>query len=38
MDLKTQIDANKVVVEDFSTLPSPKDRSSRQKFNKEILN
>jgi hypothetical protein len=35
--LKTHIDPNIVVMEDFSTLLSTIDRSSRQKINKEIL-
>jgi hypothetical protein len=33
----TQIDPNTVVVEYFNTPLSPKDRSSREKINKEIL-
>jgi exonuclease III len=38
LDLKTQIDCSTVVVGDFNTLLSPKDRSSRKKKkNKEIL-
>jgi exonuclease III len=36
-DLKAYIDSNKVVVGDFNTPPSPIDRSSKQKTNKEIL-
>jgi hypothetical protein len=36
-DLKTHIDSNTVVVEDFNTPLSPIDRSSKQKINKEIL-
>jgi exonuclease III len=36
-DLKAYIDSNTVVVGDFNTPPSPKDRSSKQKINKEIL-
>jgi exonuclease III len=36
-DLKTYIHSNTVVVRDFNTLPSPIDRSSKQKINKEIL-
>jgi hypothetical protein len=30
-DLKTYIESNTVVVGDFNTTPSPKDRSSKQK-------
>jgi hypothetical protein len=37
LDLKTQIDHNKVVAGDFNTCLSPVDRSSRQKLNKETL-
>jgi exonuclease III len=36
-DLKIYIDSNTVVVGDLNTPPSPIDRSSKQKFNKEIL-
>jgi hypothetical protein len=36
-DLKTHIDSNTVVVGDFNTPQSPRDRSSKQKINKEIL-
>jgi hypothetical protein len=36
-DLKAYIDSNTVVVGDFNTPLSPKDRSSKQKINKEIL-
>jgi hypothetical protein len=36
-DLKAQIDFNTVVVEDFNTILSPIDRSSKQKIDKEIL-
>jgi exonuclease III len=36
-DLKTYINFNTVVLGDFNTPPSPKDRSSKQKVNKEIL-
>jgi exonuclease III len=36
-DLKTYIDSNTVVMGDFNTPPSPIDRSSKQKINKEIL-
>jgi hypothetical protein len=35
--LKTYIDSNTVVVEDFITTLSPIDRTSKQKINKEIL-
>jgi hypothetical protein len=35
--MKAHIDSNTVVVGDFNTSPSPKDRSSKQKINKEIL-
>jgi exonuclease III len=36
-DLKVNIDSNTVVVGDFNTPLPPIDRSSKQKFNKEIL-
>jgi exonuclease III len=36
-DLKAHIDSNTVVVGDFNTSLSPIDMSSKQKFNKEIL-
>jgi exonuclease III len=36
-DLKAHIDSNTVVVEDFNTLLSPIDRSSKQKIKKEIV-
>jgi UDP-N-acetylmuramate-alanine ligase len=36
-DIKTYIDFNTVVVWDFNTPLSPKDRSSKQKISKEIL-
>jgi hypothetical protein len=36
-DIKAHIDSNTVVVGDFNTPLSPKDRSSKQKINKEIL-
>jgi hypothetical protein len=36
-DLKAYIDFNTVVVGDCNTPPSPKDRSSKQKINIEIL-
>jgi exonuclease III len=36
-DLKAYIDSNTVVVGDFNTPLSSKDRSSKQKMNKEIL-
>jgi exonuclease III len=36
-DLKTYIDSNTVVMGDFNTALSSIDRSSKQKFNKEIL-
>jgi exonuclease III len=35
--LKSYIDFNTVVVRDFTNTLSPKDRSSKQKINKEIL-
>jgi hypothetical protein len=37
MDLKSQVNPKAVVDKDFNTPLSPKDRSSRQKINKEIL-
>jgi hypothetical protein len=37
MNLKLQVNTKTVVVEDFSTLLSPIDRSSNKKINKEIL-
>jgi K+ transporter len=36
-DLKTYINSNTVVVRELNTPLSPIDRSSKQKFNKEIL-
>jgi hypothetical protein len=36
-DLKAYIHSNTVVVEDFNTLLSQTDRSSKQKINEEIL-
>jgi hypothetical protein len=36
-DLKTYINSNTVIVRDLNTPPSPIDRSSKQKINKEIL-
>jgi hypothetical protein len=36
-DLKPHIDPNTVIVEDFNTVLSPIDRSSRQEINKEFL-
>jgi hypothetical protein len=36
-DLKTYVDSNTVVVGDFNTSLSPRNRSSKQKINKEIL-
>jgi hypothetical protein len=36
-DLKTFVNSNTVVVKDLNTPLSPIDRSSKQKFNKEIL-
>jgi exonuclease III len=36
-DIKSRIDPNTVVVEDFNTPLSTVDRSSRQEINKEIL-
>jgi hypothetical protein len=36
-DLKAHIDSDTVVVEDVDTTPSPFNRSSKQKINKEIL-
>jgi exonuclease III len=36
-DLETYINSNKVIVGDLNTLLSPIDKSSKQKFNKEIL-
>ena len=34
-DIKGEIDSNTVRVEDFNTLCTPMDRSSKQKINKE---
>ena len=35
-DIKGEIDSNTVIVGDFNTPPTPMDRSSNQKSNKEI--
>ena len=39
-DIKGEIDSNTVIVGDFNTPPTPMDRSSKQKINKEtqVLN
>ena len=39
-DIKGEIDSNTLLVGDFNTPPTPKDRSSKQKINKEtqVLN
>ena len=34
-DIKGEIDSNTIIVGDFNTLPTPMDRSSKQKINKE---
>ena len=35
-DIKGEIDSNTIIVRDFNTPLTPKDRSSKQKINKEI--
>ena len=39
-DIKGEIDSNTIIVEEFNTTLTPKDRSSKQKINKEtqVLN
>ena len=34
-DIKGEIDSNTIIVEDFNTLLTPMDRTSKQKINKE---